>query len=168
MTFEALFLQYHDEIYRYLWRMTYEDALAQDLTQETFLKAFRAYEKLPPQSHHRAWLYRIATNTCHDHWRRNRPEVPWEEGAEDFWPSDENIAAQYEAQEALAHLQGAVAQLPPKQQQALILSRYQGLSYAEIAEVLGTNEASVRANVYQAIRHLRIYFEGHPGEEAHD
>lgn len=171
MNFEGLFQQYHDEIYRYLWRMSYDDALAQDLTQETFLKAFRAYEKLPPDSHYRAWLYRIASNACHDHWRRSRPEVPWAEDAEDFLPSEENIASQYETTEALAMLREAVGLLPPKQGQCLILSRYQGLSYAEIAEIMNTNEANVRANVYQAMRHLHRYFEGQipeAGEDHHE
>ena len=60
--FEAVMTAHHAEIYRYLRRVTFYSSEAEDLSQETFLRAFRAYRALPPDANVRAWLFAIATN----------------------------------------------------------------------------------------------------------
>ncbi|HYE93048.1 MAG TPA: RNA polymerase sigma factor, partial [Terriglobales bacterium] len=60
--FEAVMTAHHAEIYRYLRRVTFRSSEAEDLSQETFLRAFRAYRALPPDANVRAWLFKIATN----------------------------------------------------------------------------------------------------------
>src|SRR5262244_2379819 len=68
-SFEAVMAAHHAEIYRYLRRMTFRAAEAEDLSQETFLRAFRAYRALPSDANVRAWLFAIATNLYRNHVR---------------------------------------------------------------------------------------------------
>src|SRR5215467_8510011 len=68
-TFEALMSDHHAEIYRYVLRVTGRRQDADDLSQETFIRAFRAHRTLPPDANFRAWLFTIATNVCRNYFR---------------------------------------------------------------------------------------------------
>ena len=70
--FERLYVQYHRPLFSYVLRLVGHWEQAEDLTQETFVKAYHALARLPADSNYRAWLYRIATNTCYDALRRRR------------------------------------------------------------------------------------------------
>lgn len=151
-------LTYRDEIYRYTWRMVGQTQDAQDLTQETFLRAYRAFERLEPESNVRAWLYRIATNTCLTFLKRS--------GRTQTVPLDAAIVADTETphdtvsrRELLREVAQAVEALPPRQRAAIVQRKYQGLSYVEMAESLGVSEDTARAHVYQGLRKLRAQFQ---------
>ena len=167
MRFETLLDEYHDEIYRYLWRLLagagrQDGAVgADDLTQEVFMRAYRAFGRLREGSNHRAWLYQIATNCAYSALGRRTPGPLGGDGEwlADGSPSPEQHAAR---SEALDDLRGRIAALPPKQQGALVMRYLQGLEYAEIAAALQCSEDSARANVYQAIKRLRL--ELHEGQ----
>jgi RNA polymerase sigma-70 factor (ECF subfamily) len=75
--FETLLDRHQREIMGYIVRSLGDHDLAQDVFQETFLRAFRAYRRLPAEANHRAWLYKIASNACHDaHRQRVRSPLP--------------------------------------------------------------------------------------------
>jgi len=163
--FETLIESYHDEIYSYVWRLldsaTSADGTveAPDVTQEVFMRAYKSFERLRPDSNHRAWLYKIATHctyTALKHGqRRAQHSVPLEDEHEDLAGADplpDGLVVQHEA---LAMVRRSIAALPAKQQMAVMLRHVQGLDYAEIAEALECSEDSARANVYQAVRRLR-------------
>jgi RNA polymerase sigma-70 factor (ECF subfamily) len=164
--FEELIDRHHDEIYRYVWRMLDGagrpdgDTQAQDLTQEVFLRAYRAYPRLRKDSNYRAWLYKIATHCAYDALRRQRRDADHrtslravsEEIADEQGRSPYREAVLHET---LGAVRAAIAALPPKQRTAVILRHIQALSYAEIARALECSEASARANVYQGLRRLR-------------
>jgi RNA polymerase sigma-70 factor, ECF subfamily len=165
LRFETLIESYHDEIYSYVWRLldsaTNADSTveAQDVTQEVFMRAYRTFERLRPDSNHRAWLYKIATHCTYTALKRGqrqaRHSVPLEDEHEDFADTDplpDRLAAQHET---LAMIRRIIAALPAKQQAAVVLRHVQGLDYAEIAKALECSEDSARANVYQAVRRLR-------------
>jgi RNA polymerase sigma-70 factor (ECF subfamily) len=157
--FETLIDEYHDEIYRFLWRMLPGGggagvATADDLTQEVFLRAYRAFGRLRADSNYRAWLYKIATNCAYTALKRANREA----GVEDLdriASSDGHPEKQVIDREAVAQLHSLLDVLPPKQQAAVVMRYLQELSYAEIAEALACSEDSARANVYQGIRRLR-------------
>lgn len=157
--FETLIDEYHDEIYRYLWRMLPEGGqagviTAADLTQEVFLRAYRAFGRLRADSNHRAWLYKIATNCAYTALKRANREA----GVEDLdrlVSSDGQPEKRVIEREASAQLQRLLDELPPKQQAAVVMRYLQELSYTEIAQALACSEDSARANVYQGIRRLR-------------
>lgn len=167
--FEALIDEHHDEIFRYIWRMLYnagrDPAATADLTQDVFERAYRAYNRLRPDSNERAWLYKIATNCTFTALRqgtrqmqRSQPlpdELQW--GPPDPGPGPVQTLIQ---RERLNQVREQIGQLPTKQQGALILRYLHELEYGEIAEVLECSEDSARANVYQALKRLRSELAG--------
>jgi RNA polymerase sigma-70 factor (ECF subfamily) len=151
--FETLLDRHQREIMGYIVRSLGDHNLAQDVFQETFLRAFRAYKRLPAEANHRAWLYKIASNACHDA-HRERARSPL--------PLDESVAAPERFDGATRALAGAVTEfvrtLPARQRQSLVLRKYQGMDYDEIAAVLGCSPETARANVYQGLRKVRAHF----------
>jgi RNA polymerase sigma-70 factor (ECF subfamily) len=152
--FGGLVDTHQTEILRYLRRLTGDLATAEDLFQDTFLKAFRAFSRLRPGSNHRAWLYRIATNAFFNHRRAGgrRAEVALPPELPSDGPSP---AAAQDAAAAIAALRLAVGRLPRRQRAAFIQRQWHQLSYREVGVALGCTEAAARANVYQAVRRLR-------------
>lgn len=154
--FEVLIADHHDEIFRYLWRLLDSGGHAhdaEDLTQEVFMRAYRAYDRLRPNSNVRAWLYKIATNCAYTTLKRAKHDpLPLIDDAPDVRLQPHQ---QVSHNETLAEIQGAIETLPPKQRAALIMRYLQELDYAEIADALNCSEDSARANVYQALRRLR-------------
>lgn len=127
---------------------------AADLTQETWLRAWGAFDRLRPDSNARAWLYRIATNRALSALRSRRRETTL---PEDMDLPDETPTAleQLEYGEELALLLEKVGALPPRQRAAVLLRFGQELRYPDLACVLRCSEANARANVSQGVRRLR-------------
>lgn len=163
LRFETLIERHHDEIFRYLWRMLYDSPHdPQDITQETFMRAYQTYHRLRPDSNYRAWLYKIATNCAYSVLRRS----PREDHLDDFDLHDESQSPVQEVilQETLALAEKAINRLPLKQRSAVIMRHLEGCEYAEIAQALNCSEESARANVSQAVRRLRRELETESGE----
>ena len=157
--FEELIERHHNEIFAYLWRLLGKErhsdvALdADDLAQEVFLRAYENFSALRQDSNHRAWLYKIATNCAFTKLRqmRTRREKTIElmNSAAVCDPSPIRHTMQKE-------LRVLVNELPTKQKASVTLRYLQDLDYSEIASILGCSEETARANVYQALRRLRI------------
>jgi len=157
LDFDALVAAHSAEIHAYLWRLLRDPADADDCLQDTFLRAYKAYGRARDHANPRAWLYRIATNTARTHQRRRAREAgrtaalePELAAAPGAGPAEQ--AALGETLRAVAR---AVDGLPAQQRAALILRKYQELSYDEVAAALQCTQAAARANVYQALRKLR-------------
>ena len=148
------------EIMRYLLRLSSNPEDAADLFQETWLRAYRAYPRLEADDNVRPWLYTIASNLWRnrgrDCARRNRVLVPDEKPttSADSIAKDHRLAHENEGYAAV-HLRELIAALPAKQQQALHLRYFAGLSYADIANAIDCSEESARANVSQAMGKLK-------------
>jgi RNA polymerase sigma-70 factor (ECF subfamily) len=156
--FEAMVEAHRGEIFAYLWRLLGDDR-ADDVLQESFLRAWRAFPRLPAGANRRAWLYRIAGNTAFTHLRRARREDDRQAALDpDLAAGGPGPDDAFENRQRLTALRSAVRALPPRQQSALLLRKYQGLSYAAIARTLGCSPQAARASVYQALRRLRTRF----------
>ena len=159
---EILVREYARPIHAYLWRLLREPSAAEECLQETFLRAATAAARGDQVTHPRAWLYAVATNTARSYGRgvsrRERREQVLDPDLEDRGATVPEAA---EKRARLRLVESAVGRLPPKQRGALVLRKYQGLSYDEIGAALGCSPASARANVYQALRRMR----GWLGEE---
>ena len=142
------------EVLRYLRRLTGDPAEAEDLFQETFLRALPAFDRLRTGSNHRAWIYRIATNAFLNHRRRQRRrnEVPL---AVELAAPSRSPDYQHQARAAVTACREAIVALPPRQRTAFVQRNVLGWDYSRIAEVMGGTHAAARANVYQAARRLR-------------
>jgi RNA polymerase sigma-70 factor (ECF subfamily) len=131
---------------------------AADLFQETWLRAYRAYPRLKPESDIRAWLYSIAVNLCRnrarDGARRARviasddqPAAAAEGGGRYALGENDGYAA--------VHLNELLAALPARQREAVQLRYFAGLDYEEIATAMGGSQQNARANVSQAMKKIQ-------------
>jgi RNA polymerase sigma-70 factor (ECF subfamily) len=140
-------------------QLTRNPADADDLYQETMLKAYRAYPRLADDANCRAWLYKIASNAFLSGRRKANRETLFDGEAElDVAAPSVDHAAKLDAAELLREVERFVAALPDKQRLALILRKYHELGYDEIAANLKSSEAAARANVHEALRKLRTCF----------
>lgn len=155
--FESVFSCYSVELHRYAMQLTRNSADADDLYQETFLKAFRAFGRLDAEANHRAWLYRICTNTFLSAKRKDGRVDALDEDAPIAAPGHDQ-AAQMDARALLVEVECFIEKLPPKQRVALILRKYHEMDYADIAVNLKSSEPAARANVHEALRKLRVEF----------
>lgn len=159
VTFDDLLERHQNEIFRFAMQLTRNRADADDLYQETLIKAFKAFERLDCGANHRAWLYRIATNTFLSGKRKANREDSLDEAGETVTPADPaDHAADLEARDLLHEVEVFVAALPDKQRVALILRKYHEMDYGDIATNLKCSEAAARANVHEALRKLRVSF----------
>ena len=160
--FETIVTAHHPEIYRYLRRVTLGASEAEDLAQETFLRAFRAYRRLAPDANVRAWLFAIATNLRRNHARAERRRRAAHDNVRSQGRAAVGDGPESEAlfKEAQAVLEGVVGGLPLRQRLAFVLRKAHDLSYEEIARGLDCSADSARAHVFQAFRKIRAGLDG--------
>jgi RNA polymerase sigma-70 factor (ECF subfamily) len=164
--FGAVVGAHHAEIRRYLLRLTARGSDADDLSQETFLRAFRAYRALPAGANVRAWLFTIATNLGRNHFRAQaRRRRAYAAAALDAPAGVPPVAdGRVLADEARARIERVITGLPEKQRLAFIMRKIHELDYTEIGASLRCSEESARAHVFQALRKIRRGLDGHlPG-----
>lgn len=151
---EQLYAAHHGEIYSYLSRMLRDEELAADLTQETFVKAFRAFDTLADQTRARAWLYQIAGRTALDELRRRRIVrfIPWTGESRGSGASAEEMALHGRLS---GEMERALAAIPPRQRQALLLAEVHELTGLEMARALGVSHVAARALLTRARESLR-------------
>jgi len=147
--FAQLVERYWDRLYRWLYQLAQDRHLAEDLTQETFLKALAALDSFRAGSNFRAWLFRIGHNNFVNGKRStrwgNHPSLEEMSGTRQV--SAEVTAEQ---REWLAQVEQAVARLPLDFRAALLLRAYEGLSFREVARILRTTEETARWRVFKA------------------
>ncbi|HKC99363.1 MAG TPA: RNA polymerase sigma factor [Methylomirabilota bacterium] len=161
--FETIVGAHHAEIYRYLRRVTSRPAEAEDLSQETFLRAYRAYRTLGPDANVRAWLFAIATNLSRNHFRsENRRRVAHQAVSVERRETDPD-GPEDEARfgEARSRLEATVKALPLKQRLAFVMRKVHDLEYDAIGKSLDCSAESARAHVFQALRKIRVSLNGH-------
>jgi len=145
VTFGEVLERHEREVYAYALRLTGQRADADDIFQETFLAAFRAWP--PPHTEHlRAWLYRIATTKMVDRVRRDRRSVSL---------ADLRLVAPDGNGPLRADLAAAIRTLPPGQRAAFVLHEVEGQPYREVGAVLGCAEDAARGRVAEAKKKLR-------------
>jgi RNA polymerase sigma-70 factor (ECF subfamily) len=136
---------------------------ARDATQEVFLKVYQKAGAARPQGQVYTWLYRIAVNHCLNKLRRRKLVrfLRWENPAEDsdaapFDPPDAapDPAAALDARLRWQSTRRAIAALPDNQRAVLVLARFEGLSYKQIAEVLEISEGAVESRLFRAMRRI--------------
>ncbi|SPE34861.1 putative RNA polymerase sigma factor, sigma-70 family [Candidatus Sulfopaludibacter sp. SbA3] len=160
---ERHFADHYEALFRFLRSCGAADPLAEDLSQESFLRLHQHLAEGRPEHNIRAWLFRVAYRLWIDRWRVSQRETPVQEGAWDLWSQvlrDPRPGAEQEllARERQEWLRAALLRLSQLERQALHL-RADGLKYREIAEVLGISYWRVVEAVRRALDVL--------GEEAH-
>src|SRR2546423_1646469 len=148
--FESFYRKHVAEVYQYALAVLTNPADAEDVTQQTFLNAYRAFQKGErPHTPHN-WLIKIAHNVCRMRWRQSsrRPqEVPLDHAGEPSTLDD--------ARASLDEVLRALARLPFNQRAAIVMREVEGRTYAEIAEVLGMTVPAVEGLLFRARTNLR-------------
>ena len=174
--FNLLVLRYQQTVYNVTLRMLGNGDVAADVTQETFIAAFRAIQSFRAGSSFRSWLLRIASNQACDHWRRTHRHA--QESLDSLSDEDEPHASgllssliatgdQVNPEESLLthELQELIARglqtLPLEQRVAVILCDVQGLSYDEIAATTGTTLGTIRSRIARGRGRLRDFLYQH-------
>ncbi|HSO30228.1 MAG TPA: RNA polymerase sigma factor [Candidatus Sulfomarinibacteraceae bacterium] len=162
---EALFAKHHGEIYAYLVRMLRDPEMAADLTQDAFVKAYRAYDTLEKGENARAWLYQIAHRVALDDLRRRKIVrfLPFTGEAKGSSPSAERLAMDARLS---GPLERALARIPERQRAALLLAEVHDLTGLELAAALGVSHVAARALLTRARQSLREALAAERGAEA--
>ena len=169
--FDYLIQKYRRPMVRFMYRMVRNPAAAEDLAQEVFLRVYRSRETYAASAKFTTWLYRIATNLAVNYARDTRHERPetsvsLDEPNEDTGltldiadaglNAEENIMRR----ERLAAIRSHVQALPERQRLAVVMHKYQGMDYRQIAEVLHLSESATKSLLFRAYETLREKLKG--------
>ncbi len=161
--FDQLIMRWERPIYALAYRTIGREDDARDLTQEAFLRAFRALPGFKGQAKFSSWLYRITLNLCRD-WVRRERRTPVVQAPEGMDASElasaipvltESIEDRVTRQDLGRHVARAMQVLPEEQRSAIILKEYHGLTFQEIAELQGCPLSTVKTRLYQGLSVLR-------------
>jgi RNA polymerase sigma-70 factor (ECF subfamily) len=161
-SFNQLVLRWERPIYALAYRVIGREEDARDVCQETFLRAFRSIRGFKGQAKFSSWLYRIALNLCRD-WIRKQRRTPLYQAPEGMdlveMASEQGPTESIEdlvARNALSrNVAKAMDALPDEQRTAIVLKEYQGLTFQEIADLLGCPLSTVKTRLYQGLTVLR-------------
>jgi RNA polymerase sigma factor (sigma-70 family) len=162
--FGALYDRYVEAVYRYVFYRVRNDADAEDLVSDVFMRALRAIPRYEPRVAFLAWLYRIARNAVIDRARRSRTQISFEDalahpGVDQVVEPDATVLALSDKEAVRA----ALAKLTPLQQEVIVLRFVEGYSTHEIADLVGKREGTVRGIQFRALEALRALI---PSREA--
>lgn len=173
--FEAIVARYHGKIFQLVFRYTgdYEDSC--DLTQDTFVRAYRAWNEFRGDAQIYTWLYRIAINLCHNHQKKTQRKRDVErisldapmffdegcDGYEGLAVADEGpLPLQIlESDELRRHLQRVLGELPENYRTVIVLRDIEGLSYDEIARVTDSTLEAIKSRLFRARASVRRLME---------
>ena len=148
--FVLIYEHFSAQIHRYVFRLVGNQELADDITQETFLKAFQSIRKISQDANVSAWLYRIASNACFDVLRR-RKLITWMPMLEENDKSDEFTTDDFTPQVIESQIvRRTLAQMPPALAVCLVLRSVEGFSCEEIAEILKIPKGTVFSRLARA------------------
>ncbi len=163
--FETLVNRHQTSVLNLVYRFIGDRARSQDLAQEVFLRVWQAAKHYRPDAKFTTWIYRITANLCFNELKSSRRKklfqflrsheghgIPAEENFPDRSPSPENLLL---ARERSQQITNTLQSLPDNQRMAVILKRYEDLSYEEIARVLGCSVSAVESLLVRAKRTLR-------------
>lgn len=156
----VVFETYHDRIYRYVLGIVKNAAEAEDLTQDTFLRAYRYGDSLRDPKAVRGWLYRIATHVCLDRLRQRKALVSLdsEEGENNRTPPVSDAPSPLdisERKETSACVQRCLDFLPDKYRAVILMHEAHSLTAPEIADLLGVTVATVKIRLHRARQGLQ-------------
>ena len=153
-----LFERYNKRIYNFLARMTLDRALAEDLTQNVFLRIIKYRSSYREGARFQSWIYQIARNVFSDHYQTNKnrfSDFVDVEKIRDRMPDNED-SEQQDEKELLLHR--SMARLTEEQREVLVLTRFQQMKYEEVAVLLDTTVANIKVKVHRALIRLREYY----------
>jgi RNA polymerase sigma-70 factor, ECF subfamily len=164
--FDFLIQKYRKPIVHFMYRMVHNQAVAEELAQEVFLRVYRSRETYRAEARFSTWLYRIATNLGVNYARDNRhertastvylDEADSETGTTpDVADSTPDVEAKLLRQERMNAIRDHVLALPERQRMAVLMHKYEGMDYKQIGDVLKLSESATKSLLFRAYQTLR-------------
>lgn len=153
-----LFERYHKRIFNFLARMTMDRDLAEDLTQNVFLRIIKYRTSYREGNKFQSWIYQVARNVFSDHYQAHKSKFS---EFVDVNKISDHMADREESQEQDEKeklLHRSMAKLTEEQRELLVLTRFQQLKYEEVAQIMDTTVANIKVKVHRAIAKLREYY----------
>jgi RNA polymerase sigma-70 factor (ECF subfamily) len=170
--YRELLRRYERPVFSLIYRMVRDEALAEDLAQDSFVKVLNALDSYRPEYKFSSWVFKIANNVAIDQLRRRELDTLSLDGAPDARTRDEVEAtalqavdrtetplAELESRELGSRIEQAIAKLRPEYRSCILLRHVEGRSYEEIAEVLDLPLGTVKTYIHRARHELRAYLE---------
>jgi RNA polymerase sigma-70 factor (ECF subfamily) len=169
--FDYLVQKYRKPIIHFMYRMVHNQAVAEELAQEVFLRVYRSRETYRAEARFSTWLYRIATNLGVNHARDTRHErnastiyldqVDSETGmTPDIADSTPGAESDLLRDERLQEIRQHVLALPERQRMAVLMHKYEGMDYKQIGDVLKLSESATKSLLFRAYQTLRVKLKG--------
>ena len=165
VAFEKLVKRHEVGLINYFYRMLWDRAAAEDLTQEVFIKVYSHAQDYEPRAKFATYIYRIARNSWIDHLRRNkrrRRDISLDAEIDDEFSLYDSVTIREDSpvevarkHEFIEHLIAAIDSLPEEQKSCFVLSEIRNMSYAEIAETLRIPVGTVKSRMHNAMKKLR-------------
>jgi RNA polymerase sigma factor (sigma-70 family) len=154
----VLFDRYHKKIYNFLARMTMDRELAEDLTQNVFLRIIKYRSSYREGNRFESWIYQVARNIFSDHYQSSKNQKSGFIDVEKMGDTiiDHEDGARQEEREKILHR--SMALLSADQRELLVLTRFQHMKYEEVAVIMETSVANIKVKVHRAIAKLREHY----------
>jgi len=150
----TLFDRHHVALFNFFYRLTGDASGSEDLVQDVFYRVLKYRSTYKPGSSFRTWMYQVARNTRSDRYRKQRGEVELEAApASAVLPVD-----QVENEQQVARLKYALMKLSEEKRELLVLTRFQGLKYEEVARLLQCEVGAIKVRVHRALQELKEHF----------
>lgn len=158
--------KYHRQMIHFLYRMVHNQAVAEEMAQEVFLRVYRSRESYRAEAKFTTWLYRIATNLAVNHARDTKHERgaqavyldapdPETGSRPDVADDEPTVEQRLLREERMKAIRSHVMALPDRQRMAVLMHKYQGMDYREIGEVLKLSESATKSLLFRAYQTLR-------------
>jgi RNA polymerase sigma-70 factor, ECF subfamily len=165
-SFSYLVEKYHRSIVHFLYRMTHNQAVAEELAQDVFLRVYRARMSYRAEARFTTWLYRIATNLAVNYARDTRHERaaqtvyldapdPETGVSPDVADDEPSVEQRMLREERMAAIRSCAMALPERQRMAVLMHKYEGMDYRQIGEVLKLSESATKSLLFRAYQTLR-------------
>jgi len=154
----GLFERYHVKLFNFFLKLTHDQSVSQDLTQNLFYRVIKYRQSYKDDNSFKSWIYQMARNMHIDYCKQQKRSSDRFENVEEY---DENVIDHKPVfeEEEFERLDKALTKLNPEQLEIIVLSRYQGLKYEEISKIQNSTVAAIKVQMHRAIKQLReIYF----------
>lgn len=156
-----LFERHNRPLYGFFYRLTSDGAISEDLVQNVFVRMMKYSHTFNGDGKFTTWMYHMARNLFADHYKKQKkmgykedPEV-----TDKYFRDEFNAEEQRIKQEQLDLLQLAMSKLSPEKREVLVLSKYQGMRYQDIAEIMEITESAVKVRIFRALKELRAQYD---------
>jgi RNA polymerase sigma factor (sigma-70 family) len=159
-----LFDKYHKRLFNFFLRQTRDQQTSEDLVQDVFYRMLKYRQSYRGDSAFTTWMFSVARSAFYTHYRKKKLKTDSYKSVEDLKSTDQSPADTVEKDHQTELIHKALARLPRKKREVLLLSRFENMKYKDIAKVMGCKLGTIKARVHSALQDLAVIYEDISGE----